>query len=153
VPAALLADAATPWPPSLDEGTGVGRGLLRYGTDYVAPQQDVLERHLAYQDVIDHAYALRGSGQGALAVAVAASQRQIALAAEAAAAFQARADEPLPEHRGYTVLATVRENQGSFDEALRLSDEAAAAGWAGDWHGRAERLHERIARRSARDRS
>jgi hypothetical protein len=107
----------------------------------------VLERYFLEQSII-RAYYPDRRDPVAFAQVVVAAERQIALAPRAAAAFRRlNPDAALPEHLGYRQLAIAREKQGRLDEAMRLSRQALAQGWAGDWERRITRIERKKARK------
>jgi tetratricopeptide (TPR) repeat protein len=115
------------------------------------PNQSVLDRFWLYQAEIRVYYPDRDADPVAFASAIAACERQIELAPRAAAAFHGLDPEaPLPDHLGYRQLAIIREKQGRYAEAIRLSEAALRQGWAGDWQGRIARIQRRRERRAQR---
>ncbi len=107
-----------------------------------------LDRHFTLQQLIEVNYADRNNDPTAFDTAIRACERQIDLAPKAAKAFRsAYPNSPLPSHVGYTQLAIVREKQGNYAEAIRLSRQAHAQGWAGNWEHRIARCEMRMAKK------
>lgn len=113
---------------SIEEGRGMG----------------VLDEHFVLQERIESRYREREKNPAALQDAVAACKAQISLAAEAAEAFREEGFETLPRHVGFQQLAVIREKQGDYAEALRISEEAQSQEWAGDWDKRITRLRKKL---------
>lgn len=106
-----------------------------------------LDRHFTLSLTIQVYYVDRDNDPAALPTAVRACERQIDLAPTAAKAFRAAYPKsPLPSHVGYTQLAIVREKQGDYAEAIRLSRQAERQGWAGSWEQRIVRCEKRLAK-------
>ncbi len=104
----------------------------------------IFDEHFAYQVTIEERYRERDRDPAALAEAIAACETQIALAPKAAEAFlKAYPNSPLPSHRGFQQLAVIREKEGDYTEAIRLSEAALEQGWAGDWEKRIARCERR----------
>ena len=116
-----------------------------------ATSGSALDQHFVYYNMIRVYYRDRENNEDALPLAIDSCENQIALAPHAAREW--RADNPrdgLPLHPGFRQLAIIREREGNFEEAIRLSEEALRQGWSGDWERRIERCRGRIARREAR---
>lgn len=126
---------------------------------------NIIDRHLVYGQMVKDCYAEREAQPGAFEAAIAACERQTAIGAQAWAAFVAESEERdrkhaewtgeyessfvAPSHRGFVQLATIREKQGDFTEALRLCREASSQGWRdgkGDWSKRISRLERRLSK-------
>lgn len=103
------------------------------------PSLAVLDRHFVYQGLIETYYKDRDKDPVALDRAIATCEKQIAMAREAALAFKRDGLDPLPSHLGFKQLAIIREKQGEYSEAIRLSRAALRQGWAGDWEKRVAR--------------
>ena len=107
----------------------------------------VLDRHLAYSAMIPIYYSDRDTDPEALDLAIHACERQIALAAQAGAQWTAEyPDSPLPSHRGFTQLAIIREKEGNYTEAIKLSQDALRQAWDGDWEKRIMRCEKRMSK-------
>ena len=118
------------------------------------PDQSVLDRFWLYQAEVRVYYPDRNADPVAFASAIAACERQIELAPRAAAAFHSiDPSAPLPDHVGYRQLAIIREKQGRYPDAIRLSQAAQRQGWAGDWQARVTRIERRRERRAGRTRT
>ena len=67
------------------------------------------------------------------------------MAPEAAKAFkQEYPASPLPGHCGFRQLAIICDKQRDYSSAVRIVEEAARQGWAGDWAKRAERYRAKV---------
>lgn len=101
---------------------------------------DVMGLHFIYLAMIEIHYRDRDSIAGALELAIEACEKQIALAPKAVIAFNKEYQSQfLPSHTGFKQLAIIREKQGNYKEAIRISTEAKKQGWKGDWDKRIER--------------
>lgn len=106
---------------------------------------DVLDRHFLYHQMIKTYYPDRDRVPGSLDKAIAACEKQIAMAPQAAAAFRREdGDQSLPAHTGYEQLAIIRDKQGDYAEAIRLSQQAKSRKWAGDWDKRIARYQKKL---------
>lgn len=100
----------------------------------------ILSRHFGYGTLIGLFYRDRNDDPSALAAAIAACEAQIAVAPEAAAEFRRiYPGSLLPAHVGFKQLAIIKAKEHRFEDALRIVQEAASQGWAGDWPERAAR--------------
>lgn len=113
----------------------------------------ILDRHFFWNGTMRTYYRLRDKHPDALRMAIFACEQMIAIAPEAIEAFGDRDRQELqrnpnyyrkgglhmPEHHGFQQLAIIREKEGNLQEAIRLSEEAMAQGWSGDWERRIER--------------
>jgi hypothetical protein len=117
----------------------------------------VIDLHYIYSMMIDSYYRSREDDPKALEGAVRACERQIALAPGAARALKKESTEKerqrkyrasLPYHEGFLILAIIREKQKDYAEAIRLSEQAKAQGWAGDWEERIVRCQKRLQKQS-----
>ena len=113
---------------------------------------EVLDIHFAYQSMIEVFYRNRDTHPEALPLAIKACEEQIAMAPAAAKAFP---NEPyfagrLPAHKGYLQLAVIREKEGDYQEAKRLSQKAQRQGWDGDWQKRIERCQTKLQKSATR---
>lgn len=140
--------------------------LLAKHEELARSRGNVLDLHFVYSAAIETWYARRESEPDALQLAIEACEKQIAIAPQAWGQFVADAEASArrsselwgetreatflaPSHRGFQQLAIIREKQGDFDEALRLSREAQRQGWRDgkrDWSARIARLEKRAAR-------
>ena len=129
--------------------------LLASGADRSRPvvnrlsksQRRVIDKHFAYQYEIQRQYKNRDDPK-ALRAAITACEKQIAIAAEVAECMRAEfPTEPLPAHVGYEQLAIIREKQGEFADAIRLSRLALEQEWAGEWGKRLARCEKKLAKR------
>ena len=108
--------------------------------------KSLITMHFQLEQEIQQHYQLIDHELEALEPMVTACNQQIAIAPEVAQLLkEANLTQPgpetpdLPEHKGYSTLATLRESQGRFAEAICLSREAKSQGWADDWDGRIAR--------------
>jgi hypothetical protein len=104
----------------------------------------VLDEHFVFQERIESRYREREKDPAALQDAVTACEAQISLAPQTAEAFSEEGFDTLPRHVGFQQLAVIREKQGDYAEALRVSEEARSQGWAGDWDKRVVRLRRKL---------
>lgn len=110
----------------------------------LSPDAPVLDAHFMYQHMIEIYYKDR-TDAAYMDRAVSACKDQIALGPRAARAFLAKfPSSPLPGHKGYKQLAIILEKLGRFADAIDLSRQAAAEGWAGDWSNRVERCGKKL---------
>lgn len=122
----------------------------------------LMKKHFELIETIRSNYKLQNQISGALEKAIAACNEQISIAPEVAQLFQQEFRElkqssieynkqplsesapVLPSHTGYSRLATLREKQGRFAEAICLCREAQEQGWTGDWENRIARCKENM---------
>jgi hypothetical protein len=114
----------------------------------LASQADVLERHFLYQAKIQAYYPFYNKDDFALPLTIEACEQQIKMSLEAAKAFREKYRGELPAHIGYQQLAIIREKQGDFESAIKISQKASDEGWAGDWENRIERCKKKAAKRA-----
>jgi hypothetical protein len=108
---------------------------------------DPLEKHDVYQQAILVDYRDREKDENFFAAAIAACEKQIAIAPQVIASWYERRQH-LPTHCGFEQLAIIREKEGNFAEAIRLSQTAKMQGWKGsDWDGRIARCERRLAKK------
>jgi tetratricopeptide (TPR) repeat protein len=112
--------------------------------------QEPVEKHDVYQVMIVVYYRDREKSPDFFEAAISACQKQISIAPDAIREWGKTYPGVLPTHRGYEQLAIIREKQGDFAEAIRLSEEAMKQGWEpkGAWQHRIQRcnLKRRLAR-------
>jgi hypothetical protein len=107
----------------------------------------IIDKHFAYQQLIQTNYRDRDSRPGALADAIAACQNQIAIAPQVAEAMRKEyRGQPLPRHVGYDQLVVIRGKQGDYAEAIRLCAEARGRGWRGEWDKRIAKYSKQLER-------
>jgi len=129
----------------------LARRVLAKALELARAANDVLDQHFTYQTMIETSYKDRDADAGALDMAITACEEQIALAPRAARAFRSEyGDGSLPAHRGFEQLAIIREKQGDYAEAIRLSRLALEQEWAGDWRGRIARCEKKALRQAVR---
>lgn len=121
------------------EDLSIAKRVLDKAEELARSTSDVLDIHFLYQSMIQTYYRHRAQPEY-LESAVAACKKQIALGPTAARAFKR---EPyfkeLPRHVGFEQLAIIREKQGDYADAIRLSQAAKKQGWNGDWDKRIAR--------------
>lgn len=106
---------------------------------------NILDRHFAYQQMIEICYRSRDNEAFAMNLAIQTCELQIGLAPKAAKAFRKEyIGQPLPRPVGYEQLAIIREKEKNYLEAIRLSKQAKGQGWAGDWDKRIERCEKKF---------
>lgn len=104
---------------------------------------DVEGLHFAYQSIMTVAYKLRDDPTW-LDVALWAATSQVELAPRTALSMHSSyPGSPLPQHRGYERLTIHADKRGDDEEVIRLSEAAAAQGWAGDWDRRVTKARRR----------
>jgi hypothetical protein len=52
--------------------------------------------------------------------------------------------DKLPEHIGFKRLCIIRENQGNYEEVIRLATQAKEEGWTGNWDNRIEKAKKKL---------
>jgi hypothetical protein len=52
--------------------------------------------------------------------------------------------DKLPEHAGFKRLCIIRENQGNYEEVIRLATQAKEEGWTGNWDNRIEKAKKKL---------
>lgn len=109
----------------------------------------ILDAHYDLMAEIKQNYRRRDENPCFLDDAIRACEEQIALAPLSAKYMQFDFPDGLPEHTGYLQLAIIREKQGDFAEAIRLSEEADKAGWGTEWDSRIARLRKKLAKKPA----
>ena len=129
---------------SKEEDRHIAYKLIQKGEELSSKGCAVLDVHFLYQTKIEISYKEREKPDG-LESTVAACEQQISIAKKAAVAFKKKYGQPLPSHKGYDQLAIIREKQKNYFEAIRVSEQALAAGWTGDWEKRIERCKKRSA--------
>ena len=106
---------------------------------------NILDRHFAYQQMIEICYNSRGNEASAMDLAIQTCELQIALAPQAAEAFRKKyIGQPLPRPVGYEQLAIIREKEKNYFEAIILSKQAKEQGWTGEWDKRIERCEKKF---------
>ena len=140
-----LAALAT-WFISPKEDLPLARRILAKGVERGEGETgETLDRHFIYHDMIRVYYRDRIRDPNALGLAVEACQKQIALGPDAAKALLAEyPNQALPRHTGFEQLAIIREKEKDYVGAIRLSEEALAQGWNGDWKKRIARYMKRL---------
>ena len=133
--------ALATWFMSPKEDLPLGLRLLRKGIDLGEENEGtILDQHFTLLNVIKVFYRDRANDAVSLDLAIGACEKQILLAPLAAEAFKREEGmETLPAHTGFEQLAIIRERDGDFDEAIRLSRDALRQGWARDWEKRIAR--------------
>jgi hypothetical protein len=93
-------------------------------------------------------YREREKSPGFLEKAIAACYRQIANSPQSIRDWRRWHAGVIPTNKGYEQLAIIREKEGNYAEALRLSEEAMNQGWGPKpgWQARIDRLTRRLAK-------
>jgi tetratricopeptide (TPR) repeat protein len=109
---------------------------------------DALDRHIVYQVLIPVSYKDRHKDRMYLEAAISACHKQIAVAQEAIQEWGQRRGGIVPTHKGYEQLAIIREKEGNYKEAIRLSRKAMEQGWGwkAQWDRRIERCERKLAK-------
>lgn len=115
--------------------SGEKRALTLSGLKEASAQNgDVLDLHFTYQGVIEINSREARKDPAALSATISACEKQIGIAPLAARALEREyRGQPLPGHKGFQELVSIRESQGNYAEAIRTARQALAQGWAGDW--------------------
>lgn len=110
--------------------------------------EDPVEKHDVYQVMITVYYRDRDRSPEFLEGAISACHKQIANGPQAIGHWGGWHSGVMPTHKGYEQLAIIREKEGDYAEALRLSEEALNQGWGPrpGWEARIERLTRRLAK-------
>lgn len=125
----------------------IAHRILAKAEELAESSGDVLDLHFTYHAMIQIYYKDRDAGPVALNDAIVACEKQIALSPKTIEAFKKEfPDHPLPNHLGFTQLAIIREKQGDYIEAIRLSKLAMEQGWSGDWEDRITRYEKKLNR-------
>lgn len=130
-PASLVA-ALIGWMRSTPEDEIIRRKLVDKLEELVAAEPNVIAKHFALQKLLQEHYRRRGE-PGRLQAAEAACREAIQIAPAMAEEFCRERDGPLPRHVGYQILAKILFERRGYKEALRVCEEARAAGWGRDW--------------------
>jgi hypothetical protein len=109
---------------------------------------DPLEKHDVYQVMIVVYYRDREKSPEFLRSAISACEKQIANGPEAMRDWGKTRSRIVPTHNGYQQLAIIREKEGDYHEAIRLSKEAMKQGWGwkAQWQHRIERCERKLAK-------
>ncbi|PTX58676.1 hypothetical protein C8P63_11574 [Melghirimyces profundicolus] len=125
--------------------------VKRFHSDPRVHQQWESKKYLSLHDYfterIRHYCELRHQDPVALHLTIRYCERQIEYAPVAIRAY--RLDPyrcELPQHPGFEMLTSLNEENGEWEEALRLAREARDQGWDGDWDLRVRQLEERVIR-------
>ena len=125
------------------------RHLARRALEHAeAIANEPVEKHDVYQVMITVYYRDRDKSPEFLERAISACNKQIANAPQAITDWKKWHSGVMPTHKGYEQLAIIREKEGDYAEALRLSVEALGQGWGPGpgWQGRIDRLTRRLAK-------
>jgi hypothetical protein len=132
------------------EDRHIARRLLAKAEEVAG--EDILGLHFTYLGMIENFYRDREKDPEAFDAAVAACEKQIAIALQAAEFFKRKYPKSsLPGHSGFVQLAIIREKQGSYAEAIRLSRTALQQGWYGDWEKRIARCEKKQKRKAGNE--
>ncbi len=134
-----------PTPPPVhvehDKTNGNGNGTARPASPVAMMPitRDIEALHYTLQEVI-RSYCARGKSDPlAKGLAIQASHQMIAIAPYVKQHLEFAYKKPLPEHVGFSHLATVLEQEGMPDKARKVCLNAKFQGWAGDWDTRIAR--------------
>ncbi len=143
-PTRLLYQAASNF--RREEDLSIAQRLLARAEEMAG--SDILDLHYCYMTRILLHYRHRNADPTVLNEGIAACEKQIALAPMAAVAFKEwLPNHPLPAHTGFYQLTVIRDKQGNYEEAIRLSRLALEQGWAGDWERRIVRYEKKVLKR------
>ena len=112
---------------------------------------DPLEKHDVFQVMVVVNYRDRKKHPTFLHAAIRACQKQIDIAPEAIRLWRSQRRRTVPTHNGFEQLAIIREKEGNYAAAIRLSQAALKQGWRGvDWEGRIRRCKRKAAEREGK---
>jgi hypothetical protein len=133
----------------------------RKAMDLYSRKYPALDRHFELQEKLSNTYT--PSSEKAVEKGIQICREMIAISEQAKSAWieqeenQAKARQlmgekagrkhPLPRHMGFQQLAIIMEKSGNFEEAIKISRQARAQGWNGDWDKRIARCEAKIAKR------
>lgn len=123
------------------------RAVLEAGPpDSSSSREKAKARHYLYRDTIELLYREAAPGPPSPASLLDLAEKQVELAPKVAELLRRESpDSPLPEHRGFRELVTIRERQAKLAEALYLCQKAEREGWGGvDWEGRSRDIAAKI---------
>jgi hypothetical protein len=108
---------------------------------------DPLEKHDVFQVMVVVNYRDRKKHPRFLDAAIRACHKQIDIAPEVIRLWR-RQRRIVPTHNGFEQLAIIREKEGDYAAAMRLSQQAMKLGWRRtDWEGRIQRCRRKAAQR------
>jgi hypothetical protein len=111
---------------------------------------DPLEKHDVLQIMVLVNYRDRKKHPAFLDAAIRTCQKQIEIAPEVMRLWRQRR-RAVPTHNGFKQLSIIRETEGDYSSAIRLSEEAMKQGWRGaDWETRIWRCKRKAAKRHAK---
>ena len=117
----------------------IAHKILQKAEELAESGTHVLDLHFLFMEKIKIYYKDRDKPRY-LEEAINACKQQIKLAPKAATSFRSEyKNSPLPSHTGYEQLAIILEKQKNFENAIKLCEQAARQGWAGDWDKRIDR--------------
>ena len=120
--------------------------VFEFAESQAVRQQNYCDLYFIYSHLIRLNYRDREKISGAIDIAVEACLKQISLApkVKASKSFLELFPDSLPSPLGYYQLAIIREKEGNFTEAIRLSKLALEQGWMGDWEKRIARCTKKL---------
>jgi hypothetical protein len=128
------------------ESRHLARRVIEQGE---AIASDCLEKHDVLQVMVLVNYRDRKKHPSFLDAAIRACQKQIEIAPEVMRLWRQRR-RAVPTHNGFKQLTVIREKEGDYTSAIRLSEAAMRQGWRGtDWEGRIQRCKHNAAKRDA----
>ena len=108
---------------------------------------DPLEMHDVFQVMVVVNYRDRKKHPTFLHAAIRACQKQIDIAPEAIRLWRSQRRRTVPTHNGFEQLAIIREKEGDYAAAIRLSREATKQRWrAAHWEWRIHAGRVKLAR-------
>jgi tetratricopeptide (TPR) repeat protein len=122
----------------------IARRLLEKAEQECLAQDDTVGLHYTYSWMSKIYFDMRVEVPGALELTIDACEKSIALATKAATALRKAGRGGLPSHGGYRSLALIREEQGDYQEAIRLYKAAKKQGWSGDWNEQIARCQQQL---------
>ncbi len=137
----LMADGLSNRP----EDRALASRVLAKAEERAIAGKDLIGLHFTYHQVIRLQLHWKEHFRDASDLAYAACHKQMRVAQEVAEAFHKRfPGKPLPVHLGYLYAAGILEQQEAYPQAIELCKQAEAAGWAGNWSWRLQRMARRV---------
>lgn len=119
--------------------------ILAKAEEIAKKKADYTDLHFVYQEMIRVYYKDRGTDPSALDAAISACEKQVAISRKVAEEMAKEyPNAPLPDHLGFKQLAIIREKQGNYSEAIRLSKVAVEEGWGEGWERRIARCEKKL---------
>jgi len=122
--------------------------VLAKAEERAKAEDDVLARHLVYQEIIRLHCRWRNRFPEAIDLIFGACHKQIALAPEAARAFaEQHPQQTLPIHAGFQMMAILLDQEESYARAIEMCKQARFQGWSGNWTWRIGSLAKKLSQR------